>query len=151
MDKHRVRLSLNDQFRDATQLRKLITKICPRLGFGRERVYHIGCAVDEAFTNILRHSYKNNTGDVQIELYADREKVVVRIKDWGDPFDSKAVNRSSLETIVHEQREGGLGLLVMEKLMDTVEYTRTEESNELTLTKFREETLDGSNRTTEDR
>jgi serine/threonine-protein kinase RsbW len=135
----RIELTLHDNFSSISELRTLIADTCARLGFGKRDVYYIKSATEEAFTNIMQHSYKNKKGDVKIELKSDEEKVTICIKDQGEPFDPKKVKRNSLNDIINEQKERGLGLLMIERLMDEVKYTRKGKSNELIMIKYHKE------------
>lgn len=136
-------LTLNEDFYNINELRNLVADICYRLGFNKKAIYHIKSAVDEAFTNIMQHSYKNKTGNVKIELESDNEKVTICIKDWGEPFDSDNVERCSLNDIINEPEKSGLGLLMIERLMDKVKYIGRKKSNELIMIKYRKEKLNG--------
>lgn len=144
----KIELALHEDFNTVNELRNAIAEICRRLEFNKQDIYHIKSAVDEAFINIIQHSYKNKTGDVKIELDADDKKVTIRITDWGEPLDKTHLKRCSLSDIISEQKEHGLGLLMIERLMDKVKYMRRKKTNTLVMVKYRKEKLHERSRRT---
>jgi len=90
-------------------------------GFEERDSRRIMLAVDEACTNIIRHSYR---GDVTKRIiitcrWTRGEHLEVRLKDFGQGVDPRL-----LET--HEKKDlsqpGGLGLCIMRQVMDEVKY-----------------------------
>jgi anti-sigma regulatory factor (Ser/Thr protein kinase) len=55
----KLELTLYKDFYPIDELRNFIASLCRRLGFDRNDVYRVKAAVDEAVTNVIRHSYKN--------------------------------------------------------------------------------------------
>ena len=83
-------------------------------------------AVSEAVTNAVKHAYKKNSeiGMINLcfEIFDDRIKIV--ISDQGESFDYEAT-KSHLGPYNDNEnidflREGGLGLFLIESLMDEV-------------------------------
>lgn len=92
-------------------------------------------AVDEACTNIIRHCYEGRC-DRPIELTCTlaEDRLVVTLRDEGVPFDPGQVPPRDLD----EVRPGGLGLPLIRRIMDEVDYRPGAESGtELILTKYR--------------
>ena len=98
-------------------------------------------AVDEALTNIVRHSYGNRL-DQPIALYFRSAKrrqhgeieggLEILLCDRGRAFDLNTLRGRPLEQI----RPGGLGLHLIRQAMDTVEFTRKGLTNQLRLVKY---------------
>lgn len=80
--------------------------------------------VAEIAANIVRYAYPpelQNVGglEVRLRLYADR--LEARLSDRGQPF----TEPTPVETDPNELPEGGLGLPLVRRALDHVEYTRT--------------------------
>jgi len=96
---------------------------------------HIVTAVEEAYTNISRHAYKNQPGKVEIGITATTRKIMVSLKDWGEPFEPTRVQKRTLEELIEKKIEGGLGMMMMERLVDKVRFRRADGYNQIILVK----------------
>jgi serine/threonine-protein kinase RsbW len=122
-------------------LRGALEPLMETLGFSDEQNRAIIRAVDEAVSNIMRHSYGGRP-DQPIEVYCNRlerhvngevEKgVEILLFDCGPAVDTTKIQARSLD----EVRPGGLGLHIIRSSMDTVEYKRTDGLNQLRLVKY---------------
>ncbi len=98
-----------------------------------EIVYSIELATQEIATNIVRHAYANDQGDIDIEvlLYGEPERVTIIIQDNGKHFDPSTVKEPDLGSLqVH-----GYGLFLANELMDHVDYQRADGGNKWVLQK----------------
>lgn len=134
----KLELTLYKDFYPIDELRNFIASLCRRLGFDRNDVYRVKAAVDEAITNVIRHSYKNKKGSIRIRLDSDDTKITIHMKDSGKPFRLKKAKRKTPDEIIEAKEEGGLGLSMIERLMDEVKYNRREKYNELVMVKYHE-------------
>ncbi len=91
--------------------------------------------LDEIIVNITRHGYHGETGrPIVVELKLDPGLVTVRIEDQAEPFDPLQLPKPDLSP-PPEAQTGGLGVYLVRKLMDEVEYERVGERNCLMLRK----------------
>ena len=91
-------------------------------------------AVGEAFNNIALHGHAGMPpGPVRIEVAWDARRLVVTMIDSGRTFDPASVAPPKLE----EMPERGMGLFIMTKSMDEVDY-QPGPPNVLRLVKLRE-------------
>ncbi len=101
-----------------------------------ELVRKIWLAAEEVCSNIIRHAYLYGAGEIEIELSVDQSAIQLALIDKGQPFDPLLETVLSLDKSISTGRQGGMGLHLVKKLMDRVEYKRENNSNNLTLTKF---------------
>lgn len=104
---------------------------------------NLDAALNEAVGNAQRHGHKFNA-ELAIEFrYIHKpEKLVMRVTDQGEGFDYRAeLQRKKEGTAVQEARArykqggyGGLGIMLMLKCVNSVEYNR--KGNQVTLTKY---------------
>ena len=132
----KVELALCSGFYPINEVRNFMANICRQLGLKRNELYRIRSAVDEVCMNIIQHSYKNKKGNINIRLDSDDEKIVIYIKDFGRAFKAKKAKRKTPVEIINVQKEGGLGLSMIEQLMDDVKYIRRQKYNQLVMVKY---------------
>jgi len=116
--------------RDATK------KMAETAGFDATEADRLALAVDEATTNVLEHAYGGAT-DRTVEIrFEDRGPALcVDVVDNGAKVDLRSVPRVDLERYVVERRTGGLGVHLMEKIMDSVTFRRSAHRNVCCLVK----------------
>lgn len=93
---------------------------------------HCQLALVEGFTNAVRHAHRNLAADTPIELevtfYSTR--VELRVWDVGQPFNLEARLKELLkksESQPDHYAGGGRGLILMQKIADSLSYARVEE------------------------
>jgi anti-sigma regulatory factor (Ser/Thr protein kinase) len=92
-------------------------------------------AGEEIFVNVIRHAYVEKRGDVVVTLAARDREIEITLSDTGPAFNPLTVAEPDLDRPLEERNVGGLGIVLVRKLMDTVRYERREGTNMLTLTK----------------
>lgn len=84
--------------------------------------YAIDLAVEELFTNIVRHG-RPGGGDVSIRVDVDENELVIEIvDDDARPFDITATPEVDVNRPLEQRREGGLGIHLIRRVMDYVNY-----------------------------
>ena len=93
-------------------------------------------ALDEVVTNIMRHSGPDPKPLV-IRMAVEREsrELAVEVIDDGPPFDPRTAPEPDLSTSLEERKIGGLGCMLVRKLMDRIDYFRNGGCNHLVLHK----------------
>jgi anti-sigma regulatory factor (Ser/Thr protein kinase) len=104
-------------------------------GFSETEVYELALAVDEAVTNVIRHTYGNRpNGRLALEVrdFADRLEFV--IEGTGPKVCPGAIRPRALDDV----RPGGLGSFFMKSFTDSCSYDETfTDGNRLRLVKFK--------------
>ena len=93
-------------------------------------------AVEEIFVNIASYAYSSGEGDVTVRFSYDQEKLVFEFEDSGLPYDPLAKSDPDISLSVDEREIGGLGVFMVKKLMDNLEYRYEEGKNILTIEKY---------------
>ena len=105
-------------------------------GIDKENASGIHLAVDEACTNIIKYAYADGlAGDIELTCLLDRQLAIVTIRDWGRPFNPLKMSPPDLNLDIDERPIGGLGIYLMKKFSDRIEYRRENDSNLLTIIK----------------
>jgi serine/threonine-protein kinase RsbW len=118
-------------------IREFISTVVTRAGMDEKEVMKLTLAVDEAVANVMEHAYRaDQSKEVRVRALLDDEQVQIEIVDTGKGFDPSQVQQKDLEQLVAERRNGGLGLRLIQKIMDEVQYRIVPgEKNELRMIK----------------
>ncbi len=123
------------------QVREFIEHIGKKYKYTEKIINSFKLVIDEACTNIIRHGYRDiKNGEIVIKAIVRRLSLTIVIVDQGRSYDPRQANTPDLAKYVDIGKKGGLGILMMRKLMDDLQYNVSERGNEFRLTKFREET-----------
>lgn len=93
-------------------------------------------AVDEVCANMMIHSNGCNPHkslEILIEQRSDKLEFI--IKDKGKQFDLNKYHEPTVQEIVSSKRKGGLGLLLVKRIMDGIEFSTEKNYNICRLTK----------------
>ncbi len=116
-------LCVNTETKNLEVIASFVTSIADKLKLDDDVSFALQMSVDEACANVMEHAYDGRTnGEVHICCQALGDEVVVRIHDHGRPFDPQSIPRLDPNAPLEKRGEGALGLYLMEKLMDSVEF-----------------------------
>jgi serine/threonine-protein kinase RsbW len=91
-------------------------------GLSEDDVFALQMATDEACTNSIEHAYNGRKGEVRVCCWTEGDEYVVRVTDFGDPFDPDSVPIPDTTVPLTERSIGGLGLYFMRELVDRVDF-----------------------------
>ncbi|PRO65893.1 anti-sigma B factor RsbW [Alkalicoccus urumqiensis] len=121
-------------------VRLTVSGVANRLGYSYDDIEDIKIAIAEACTNVVNHAYaqdsEDNTMHVAFTVHEDHLELMVA--DHGGAVDVDTLkNRGpvSKDEPVEDLKEGGLGLFLIETLMDEVTI-QGEAGVIITMTKF---------------
>lgn len=112
-------------------IRLTLSGIASRIGFSYENIEDLKIAVSEAITNAVQHAYSNSENEevlVGFTLY--KNKLEIKVADSGKSFNFDQAYEEAgpykEDEKVEFLREGGLGLYLIETLMDEVTMQQNE-------------------------
>lgn len=94
-------------------------------------------ALEELFVNVASYAYGSGAGDVEVSIALDEDahRIRVELADEGVPFDPFSHGDYVFPESIDDARIGGLGILLVERLMDSVAYRREAGRNVVTIEK----------------
>jgi anti-sigma regulatory factor (Ser/Thr protein kinase) len=97
----------------------------------------IELAVEEIFVNIALYAYRTGESGryVTLRCEAGPEMFSLEFADSGEPFNPLEIGEPDLSLDVMKREPGGLGLFIVKRIMDVVEYRREEGKNVLCMRK----------------
>lgn len=132
-----TRASFDAAFQSLDAIRQFIAESARQAGFSEKEAYAIQSATDEASANIIEHAYGGEgKGRIEIECAWSGDEFKIVIRDWGKPFNPARVPKPNLSDDLSRRKVGGLGMYLMRRLMDKVEYRSSPKGgNVLTMVK----------------
>ncbi len=118
-----------------SKVRDFVSTCCDEAGFSSRETNNTKLAVDEACTNIIKHAYSEVVGEIHIKAEISSGNISIRLFDTGERFDFAGVKDPDLDQYVETGRKGGLGVFLINRLMDEVQYRAAESGNELFMSK----------------
>lgn len=97
-------------------------------------VFDLQLVLDELFTNIVNYGYDDAAEHrVLVDLETAGEELTLRVTDDARPFNPLERKDPDVTLPLEERPVGGLGIFLIRKLMNHVEYHREEGKNILTM------------------
>lgn len=95
----------------------------------------IAIAAEEVFVNIARYAYNPETGPARLRFEASAGELRLIFEDSGKPYNPLERADPDITASAQDRPIGGLGIFMVKKIMDTVEYRYENGVNQLTMTK----------------
>ena len=129
-------LSVDSSTKHLAEVRDFVAGHAQNVGLSEKIIDEIRLAVDEAFTNIIKHAYKNTPQKpVLIEVGIDNTRLWISIKDQGEGFKPDEYRAPDILKRIKNKQRGGMGVYLIQKLMDQVQYNQTGGMNEIKMVK----------------
>lgn len=127
------------RFEHLDDIRGFVGQSARAAGFDEKDVYSVQLAADEAASNIIEHAY-DGPSDASFELSCSfrNKRLIMTFVDQGKSFDFARVEKPDVTADLSDRKIGGLGIYIMHKLMDEVDYKVTPSGNILRLVKRKE-------------
>ena len=130
-------ITLLNDVHQTPQLNAFVDQVAGQLQLDTSVLRQIKLAVEEAVVNAMQYAYPTGvTGEIQVTALADAESLRFVIADQGKAFDPTEALRADTTLSVEERPIGGLGILLVRELMDSINYERVGGKNVLTLKKL---------------
>ena len=129
-------LTLHNDTAEVDQLGVFVKQVGESLSIDKALTGKIRLAVEEAVVNVMEYAYpKGSKGEVSIRAVSNGKRLKFVITDSGIPFNPTKVAATNTMLSVEERPVGGLGILLVRELMDSINYERIDGKNVLTLRK----------------
>jgi len=100
--------------------------------------YSINLAVEELFTNMVKYN-PGNANDISITIQKNKDDLKVTLVDTEvEPFDVANTAEVDVTKSLEERKAGGLGIHLIKKMVDRLEYEHNNRQSRITLIKHLE-------------
>ena len=140
MAKQKYEFELKNELSELKNLNRHLENLGRDIGLQADSILRINICLDELFTNIVSYGFKDDLEHiVKFTLNADDEFLIINIEDDGLPFNPLEKIDPEFPANVESAKIGGLGILIIRKLIDNISYQRKQGKNRLTMKKFIQE------------
>ena len=131
-----IEFSLANDLRELAGVAARIDEFCATREAAPEVAYAANLAIEELLTNTISYGYDDDQPHrIEVIVRLEQEELVVVIVDDGVAFDPTQMSEPDIEAPLEERDAGGLGLLLVNQMMDRVVYQRRAGCNVVILTK----------------
>jgi len=130
------KLQLVNQVSQLEEITAFLELLGDEWGFSPGLVMSLNLVLEEAFTNVVFYAWNDDEQhliDLDFEKNGNLLKIV--LSDEGREYDPTRKEEPDLDLPVEDRSIGGLGIFLIRKIMDSVEYQRQGEKNFLIMTK----------------
>ena len=135
-DDDSLEVSLVNDLREIAGVAAKIDDFCAAQALAPQIAYAVNLSIDEILTNTISYGYDDDEQH-RIELVVRLEDagLIVVIVDDSRAFDPSLVQQPDHEAPLEDRALGGLGLFLVQQMMDGVDYQRRDGCNVVILTK----------------
>ncbi len=129
-------LILKNDVHEVTRFSSFMESATQKMGIEKTHARKLRLAVEEAVVNVINYAYPVGTeGTVEVRLMSNAHRIKMMIIDSGVAFDPTSKEKVDTTLLAEERQIGGLGILLVRELMDSINYEREDGKNILTLIK----------------
>ena len=132
-------LTLHNDVKQIELLTEFIEVLCEELGLDTMLTFNLNLVLEEAVTNVIMYAYpQNEDHTMTLKAWTEQSDNVLsfELKDQGKPFNPIEEAPEVDTTLSADERQiGGLGIFLINKIMDEVAYRYEGGSNILTMKK----------------
>jgi len=114
---------------------EFVEDACEQAAIDPSARFDLQLSVEEACTNVIEHAYNGRGGELTVCFEVCGPDVQITVTDQGQPFSPAEVAMPDLSLPLEERPIGGLGIFLMQQLMDEVEFAFSAEGNRLRMVK----------------
>ena len=119
------------------RIRAFIVDVLKEQHLSDLEVHSMVLAVDEVCANLMIHS--NNCSpkhSIEVEInISGKAKIIFDIIDKGHGFDIRKHPEPDIKEIIRMKKKGGVGLMLVKRIMDDIDFINKEDYNIVRLTK----------------
>ena len=129
-------LLIKNDVHEVSRFSEFIKSVMEKLNVEKSLARQFRLAVEEAVVNVIDYAYPaGQEGDIEVRMMFDGETLKTVIIDSGVAFDPTAKEKADTSLSIEDRQIGGLGILLVRELMDSINYERADGQNFLTLIK----------------
>lgn len=127
--------TFNGMMASVPEIIGFIEDACEGAAVGPGICFDLTLAVEEAASNVIRHGYRGRGGKLAIRFVTANGDVIIALRDHARPFTPGAVKPPNKSVPLKDRPLGGLGMHLINQLMDEVVYEVLPDGNLLTMIK----------------
>lgn len=129
----RQEITMSASMDDIGCLEPFVQQAVEQAGLTEREGKRLRLAVEEAVANIVNHGEATT---IALQSVVEDQQLVLTIDDDGQPFDPTGESPTDLSVPADERPPGGLGVMLIHKMVDSLSYERVDGHNILRLIKI---------------
>ena len=139
MSRHTT-VALKNDLAELERLSNVVDEFGKRHGLPTTALFDLHLALDEILTNVVAYGYDDQDEHEIIVRLAfggdgDSQRIEVEVEDDGRPFNPLETASPDVKTPVEDRPIGGLGIFLVRRVMEDLEYRRQRGKNVLVMRK----------------
>ena len=135
MDDHRA-IVLTNQLAEIERVAQEVEAFGQAHGIAAKLIFNVNLALDEILSNVISYGYpEGGEHAITVRLALNAADLVIEVEDDGQPFNPLEIAPPDLNQTAADRPIGGLGLHLVRKVMDRLEYRREQGKNIFVMTK----------------
>lgn len=115
------------QITDLKNIRLFLTHVLQERQLPEEQVSLLVLAVDEVCANRMIHSNSCDPAEtLEVKVSSDADYLTVEIIDKGEGFNLASYQVPEIQDIISRRKQGGIGLILVSKIMDLIQFEKRE-------------------------
>ena len=129
-------LVITNKVEELSRLAEQVDVLAENWGLPMPLCMNINLVLEEAVSNVIFYAFEDEEKhDIEIFIALQDDQLKIEIVDDGIPFDPSKSEQADISLPIEERPVGGLGILLISKIMDEVLYIREDNKNKLSLMK----------------
>jgi anti-sigma regulatory factor (Ser/Thr protein kinase) len=131
-----LEIKLKNKLSELERFNQSLAEFGRRQGLGSKVMHDLNLALEEILTNIISYGYTDDREhEIKVHLSTQPGAVNAEVEDDGRPFNPLEAPEPDTTKPLEGRSIGGLGIQLVRKLMDGLEYKRLDDRNLLTIKK----------------
>jgi len=129
-------LALRGVLEELPRVHRELGEFAARHGVPESVLHDVHVALEEVLTNLVTYGTpEGNESSIEVQAFLEGQVLRLVVEDDTPSFDPLKVEAPDVTAELADRPVGGLGLLLVRELMDSVQYEQLEGRNRLTLTR----------------
>ena len=129
-------LVMTNRIEEIERMAVFLEEISQEFDLSVEHSFNIHLAVEEAVTNVIMYAYpQDEEHELELTVYKRDNRLIFKLVDSGKEFDPTLQPEADVTLSLEERPIGGLGIFLIRRIMQAVDYQRIDGKNILTMVK----------------
>lgn len=113
-----------------SELRQFLEEILDETTLSEIEQHQVILAVEEVCANLIIHSHDCNSKEfIDLNVISTQTLVVFEILDFGKGFNILEYQEPEISQVIKSKRKGGLGIILVKRIMDKIEFESSGNKN----------------------
>ena len=127
---------LTNDIAEVSRLATFIEEVGEAFSLTPDVIFNLNLVIEEAVVNIIHYAYpKEEHQYIYLSAHVHEGSIVFVLTDTGKEFDPTLAPEADITLSADEREIGGLGIFLIRRIMQRVEYHRIDGNNILTMVK----------------